>query len=40
VTDISDALEALARGDGDTASELYEQVAARWRALGALEHAN
>jgi hypothetical protein len=40
VTDISDALEALARGDGEAAGELYERVAARWRALGALEHAN
>ena len=40
VNDISDALEALARGDGEAAGELYERVAARWRSLGALEHAN
>ena len=40
VGDVADALEALARGDGDTAGELYERVAGRWRELGALEHAN
>ena len=40
VADVADALEALARGDGDTAGELYERVAARWRDMGVLEHAN
>jgi hypothetical protein len=40
VADVADALEALARGDGDTAGDLYERVATRWRQLGALEHAN
>lgn len=40
VADIAEALEALARGSADDAGELYERVAARWRALGALEHAN
>lgn len=40
VSDVADALEALARGDGDTAGECYERVAGRWRAVGALEHAN
>ena len=40
VEDVADALEALARGDGDTAGELYERVAAHWRDMGVLEHAN
>jgi hypothetical protein len=40
VADVADALEALARGDGDAAGDLYERVASRWRELGALEHAN
>lgn len=40
VSDVAGALEALARGDGEAAGELYEQVVGRWRAVGALEHAN
>ena len=40
VSEVAGALEALARGDGDAASELYEQVATRWRGVGAREHAN
>ena len=40
VGDVADALEALGQGDGESAVELYERVAGRWRALGALEHAN
>jgi hypothetical protein len=40
VADIADALEALARGDGESAGELYERVAGRWREMGVLEHAN
>ena len=40
VEDVADALEALARGDGDTAGDLYERVAGRWRDMGVLEHAN
>jgi len=40
VTEVAGAIEALGRGDGEAASECYEQVAGRWRSLGALEHAN
>jgi hypothetical protein len=40
VADVADALDALARGDGETAGELYERVAGRWRDMGVLEHAN
>ena len=40
VADVADALEALARGDGEAAGELYERVAGRWRDMGVLEHAN
>jgi hypothetical protein len=40
VADVAEALEALVRGDVDAAGGHYELVASRWRALGALEHAN
>ena len=40
VAEVAEALEALARGDGDAASDLYERVASRWRDMGVLEHAN
>jgi hypothetical protein len=40
VADVAEALEALTRGDGDTAMDRYERVVGRWRELAALEHAN
>jgi len=40
VSEVAGAIEALARGDAESASDLYEQVAGRWRSMGALEHAN
>ena len=40
VAEVAEALDALARGDVDAAGETYERVATRWRAIGALEHAN
>lgn len=40
VADVAQALEALGNGDVETAIDCYERVAARWRAIAALEHAN
>jgi hypothetical protein len=40
VTEVAEALEALAHGDAETATDRYERVAARWRSVAALEHAN
>lgn len=40
VADVAEALEALASADGERAGDRYDRVSGRWRALGALEHAN
>lgn len=40
VADLTEALGALNRADGDTASAAYERVAARWRPLQLRENAS
>lgn len=40
VADISDAIEALAKGDGGRVVELRRRITHRWRSVRALEHAN
>jgi hypothetical protein len=40
VAELADALDQLAKGEVVAAGELYEGVVARWRVVGALEHAN
>jgi hypothetical protein len=40
VGELAASLEQLGNGDGDAAARLYEGVLGRWRAIGALEHAN
>lgn len=37
---VASGLESLAEGDGDAATEVYEQLVARWRAVQLLERAN
>ena len=40
VAEVASSLEHLAKGDVVAAGEIYETVVGRWRAIGALEHAN
>ena len=40
VTEVAEAIEALAHADAETATDRYERVAGRWRTVAALEHAN
>ncbi|MET9710478.1 hypothetical protein ACFW3Z_18990 [Nocardiopsis alba] len=40
VAEISDAIEALAKGDGGRVVELRRRITRRWRSVRALEHAN
>ena len=40
VAEISDAVEALAKGDGGRVVELRKRITRRWRSVRALEHAN
>ncbi|MBR8744142.1 hypothetical protein [Nocardiopsis sp. MG754419] len=40
VAEITDAIEALGKGDGGRVVELRERITRRWRSVRALEHAN
>jgi hypothetical protein len=40
VAEIAESLERLGSGDAAAAGRCYERVVARWRSIGALEHAN
>ena len=40
VAEISDAIEALSKGDGGRVVELRQRITRRWKSVRALEHAN
>lgn len=40
VAEVAESLERLSAGDVQAAGQCYERVVARWRSIGALEHAN